>query len=166
MISFKEGGIRIDFPKGLNVRKFDACDTHGRLDRGMKAVDFIVELSDKFLFIEVKEPRDLIEENVRKKEHRRAMKGVVRKFRDSFIYEWARGRADNKPIVYIVLVGLDQVSSGALTNHADNLRWWLPERGPFDNAWERPLVAACAVMDLANWNCHELTKKFPAVRVS
>ena len=138
-----------------NARKFDIDATHGV--QHMKRVDFIIELSDKFLFIEVKEPEDA--------ESMKSMKGWSRQFRDSFLYEWAEGRA-NKPIDYIVLVVLDELTSADLVARTDALWRRLPVRGPEGRPWKRPFVATCAVMNLAIWNRHELTKKFPATRVS
>ena len=162
MSVFTEGKIRIEFPDELIVRKFDARGKHQLLDRGMKAVDCVVDLPDRLLFIEIKEPQD------EKALENQSGRDLSRKFRDSFIYEWAEGRAGKRerPIVYIVLVGLDEVTPGALTRRTDQLRWWLPESGPSGKPWKRPLVAACMVMDLVNWNRHELTKKFPVARVS
>ena len=95
MSAFTEGGIRIQFPDDLSVRKFDDPQTHRRSH--MRAVDFIVDLPDRFLFIEVKEPED--------KSSLKNMRGLSRKFRDSFLYEWAEGRA-GKRIDYIVLLVL------------------------------------------------------------
>ena len=123
----------------------------------MRAVDFIVDLPDRFLFIEVKEPED--------KSSLKNMRGLSRKFRDSFLYEWAEGRA-GKRIDYIVLLVLDGLTPADLTLQADQLQEYLPALGPEGRPWKRPLATVCAVMDLANWNCHKLTKKFPAVRVS
>jgi len=48
--------IEIEIPDALSGRKFDDR-THG-LSHCMKAVDFIVELVDRILFIEIKEPPD------------------------------------------------------------------------------------------------------------
>ena len=153
---FTEGDIRIEFPDGLRVRKFDDEKVHGRNDRGMKAVDFVVEFPDRYIFIEVKDPETL---NALKN-----VKGLVRKFRDSFIYEWAEKRAD-KPIVYIVLVALDGITSAELTVQSDGLRRMLPELGPFDRRWKRPLVKSCEMMNLAAWNQNALTRQFPAARI-
>lgn len=174
MNALTEGGIRIEFPDDLSVRKFDDSESHGRLHRGMQAVDFIVDLPARFLFIEVKEPRELLEEDVAgrdsnaEQEERKEMnlRGVVRKFRDSFVYEWAEGRAGEKPIFYIVLIGRDEVDAGALTRRMENLRRSLPLLGPSDRPWKRPLVEDCVVMDIARWNRHKLTRKFPAARVA
>ena len=88
MKTFEESGIRLEFPDTAQVRKFDDPQTHGHVRRHtMKAVDFIVERPDEFLFIEVK--------NIPEFDGR----GLGQKFRDSFLYEWADGRAD-KPIIY------------------------------------------------------------------
>lgn len=155
MSVFTEGGLRIEFPDGLSVRKFDDPKTHGRPH--MRAVDFIVDLPDRSLFIEVKEPEG--------KSSLENMRGLSRKFRDSFLYEWAEGRAD-KRIDYIVLLVADGLTSAELEPRTDDLRRRLPAQGPFNRPWKRPLVANCLVMDLAAWNQNALTRKFPAARVS
>ena len=152
MSAFMEGGIRIEFPDDLNVRKFDDPKTHGR--PSMRAVDFIVELPEEFLFIEVKSPKNA--ETVEK------MKGWSGQFRDSLLYERAEDRA-NKPVVYIVLLVLDGLTSAELETHTDALRRRLPELGPFGRPWKRPLAAGCAVMDIRAWN--RRLPGFPATRV-
>ena len=152
MSAFTEGGIRIEFPDNLNVRKFDDRETHGQ--QNMQAVDFIVELPNHFLFIEVKEPESA--------ETMKKMKGWSRQFRDSFLYEWAEGRA-NKPVVYIVLLGLDGLTAAELSARSDELRRRLPELGPFNRPWKHRLAAACIVMDLANWN--RWLPVYPAARI-
>ena len=53
MIVFIERGLEITFNNVVNVRKFD---DHGLTC--MKAVDFLVELPDRYLFIEFKDPED------------------------------------------------------------------------------------------------------------
>ena len=154
MSVFTEGGIRIEFPDDLSVRKFDNPETHGRSH--MRAVDFIVDLPDRFVFIEVKEPES--------KSSLKNLRGLSRKFRDSLLYEWADGRAD-KRIDYIVLLVLDGLTPVELGHQTDELRMRLPALGPFGRPWKRPLATSCAVMDLVAWNKNELTRKFPAVRV-
>lgn len=54
-MTFTEGTLQIDIADAVDGRKFDGED-HGL--NCMKAVDFIVELEDSYLFIELKDPDD------------------------------------------------------------------------------------------------------------
>ncbi len=55
MTVLEEGDLQITIGDAINARKFDDA-THG-LNSCMKAVDFIVELLDCYLFIEIKDPQ-------------------------------------------------------------------------------------------------------------
>ena len=54
MTMLAEEDLQITLPAAVTGRKFDDKTTHG-LSHCMKAVDFIVELKDRVLFIEFKE---------------------------------------------------------------------------------------------------------------
>ena len=54
-MTFTERTLQIDIADAIGGRKFDGAD-HGLTC--MKAVDFIVELEDRYLFIELKDPDD------------------------------------------------------------------------------------------------------------
>ena len=93
-----EGDLEIALPTGVTGRKFDDGASHG-LTHCMKAVDFIVELADRILFVECKDPEHPA---AQPKEQRKFLQRVLSgeldtdlkaKFRDSFLYEWASGRA-------------------------------------------------------------------------
>ena len=56
MTAFTEGDLRVEFRGVVEARKFDGSD-HG-LSHCMKAVDFIVELPERYLFIEFKDPQN------------------------------------------------------------------------------------------------------------
>ena len=51
-----EGKLEFVFEGAVSARKFDGHD-HG-LSHCMKAVDFIVEFQDQYLFVEVKDPQN------------------------------------------------------------------------------------------------------------
>ena len=53
MTVFTERGLEITFNNVLDARKFE---DHGFTQ--MKAVDFVVELPDRYLFIEFKDPEE------------------------------------------------------------------------------------------------------------
>ena len=143
------GRLRIEFPKGI-VRKFDDPTEHGA--HNMKRVDFVADLGDEFLFIEVKSKLPL------KGGH------VVEKFRDSLLYELAEGRA-HRPIRYFVLVGSDEPAP-KLDRYTVRLQRDLPKGGPHGRPWKKSPVlgAGCAVMDIRAWN--RWLPGFPAARVA
>ncbi len=54
---FAEEDLEIEIWRVVDARKFDDPPSHG-LSHCMKAVDFIVERPDSYLFIEFKDPQD------------------------------------------------------------------------------------------------------------
>ena len=56
MTLLREGDLEVEFVDANNGRKFD--EEYG-LSHCMKAVDFIVEFEDRYLFIEFKDPSTL-----------------------------------------------------------------------------------------------------------
>ena len=136
----------------------------------MKAVDFIVELDDRYLFIEVKDPQspDVPSERVSETLEKFAnefQSGEIDeelkyKYRDSFLYEWASGRA-NKPIHYLVLVGFDRLTDAILIDRTRALQRILPLRGPGASAWTRSIANFCWVFNIESWN-----RNFPDYQVT
>lgn len=166
MTTLEEGDFRIKLPKGRVGRRFDD-ENHG-LAHCMKAVDFIVELDDQILFIECKDPEN---PNAQAKQveafKKKLQSGVLdgelaMKLRDSFLYEWASGRA-TKPIYYVVLIGASYLSSAELLTRTDALRRALPLKGPLNAPWVQPFVEGCAVMNIKAWN--ETLPDFPVTRI-
>ena len=155
MRTFTEGNLRITFPTGTKVRKFDD-KSHG-LSHCMKAVDFIVEEKDKILFIEFKdlEHPDAPEENrIRDIEEFKSGnldKELQYKYRDTFLYEWASDNID-KPIYYWVLVAIETLTAPDLSVRTDDLKRKLPLDGSPSGKWARPIVADCMVFNIDTWN--------------
>lgn len=151
-----EDDLQVTLPLGLSGRKFDDEATHG-LSHCMKAVDFIVEMEEQTLFIEFKDPEN---PQAMPKDSgafiKKFLSGVVdadlkTKYRDSWLYEWAAGRA-KKPVYYFVLIGASTLSNAELLIRTEALKRQIPVLGPQDKAWKKPFVAGCAVMNLAAWN--------------
>lgn len=151
-----EADLEIELPAGAVGRRLDDPATHG-LSHCMKAVDFVVELKDKTYYIELKDP-----DNPKARPEARASfvqklaSGTLdaelqRKYRDTFLYEWASERAD-KPIYYLVLLGMSSLSRVDLLARTDALRKHLPIAGPGGRTWPRAFVAGCAVMNIEAWN--------------
>lgn len=168
MTVLTEDDLQITLPTGVSGRKFDDGISHG-LSHCMKAVDFIVELEDQILFIEFKDPEN---PTAQPKDSaafiKKFLSGAIdsdlkAKYRDSWLYEWADGRA-KKPVYYLVLIGASTLSEAELLARTDALKRQIPVLGPQDQAWKKPFVAGCAVMNLATWN--KSLPKIPASRVS
>lgn len=163
-----EDDLKVTLPAGTTSRKFDD-ETHG-LSHCMKAVDFIVELADRVLFIEFKDPDNPTAAHPQNPAE--FIKGFLSgrldadlqyKYRDSYLYEMASGRAD-KPVYYFVLIGAQALSDADLLARTDALKNKLPVLGVNGKAWKKPFVAGCAVMNLQAWN--RALPNYPASRVS
>ena len=163
MTTLTEGRLRITIIGAVSARKFDDDAIH-HMSHCMKAVDFIIELDDRYVFIEFKDPQHPnAQERSRRQFTSKFQRGgldddLAYKYRDSFLYEWASGRAE-KPIDYFVLVALDTLTSGDLMQRTDALRSKLPLRGPDGSPW--PIARTCAVFNLDSWN-----RSFPEYSVS
>ena len=163
-----ERDLKVTLPAGTTYQKFD--DGHHGLSHCMKAVDFIVELDDRMLFIEFKDPDDptAIDHKNPAESISEFLSGkldadLYYKYRDSYLYEMASGRA-KKPIYYLVLIGAKALSDAELLARTDALKRKLPVSGVKGNPWKKPFVAGCAVMNLQAWNKNLLW--YSASRVS
>jgi len=160
MTTLTEGRLQINANGAVNGRKFD--DEHHGLNHCMKAVDFIIEFSDCYWFVEVKNPDAPEVPNENRKEFMEQFESgkidsdLTYKYRDSFLYEWASKRAD-KPVDYYVLIALDALDAALLQSRKEALRRNLPVSGPKSEPWPRPIVRRCGVFNIASWNRH-----FPA----
>ena len=151
-IILTEGQLQFTFNNVLDVRKFDDS-AHGLSDC-MKAVDFIVERVDRYQFIEVKDPQaypSSVADYIQRFTSGQIDEEFKYKYRDSFLYEWASGRAE-KPIYYLMLIGLDTLTRPQLHRRQMAMEGKLPllRRGVLQ--WIRPIVAGCGVFNIADWN--------------
>lgn len=167
MTVLTEGNLQITIPPGIPARKFD--DTGHGLAHCMKAVDFIIELNDRYIFIEFKDPQHPNSKaGDRNKFVKKFLSGSIDedfkyKYRDSFLYEWASGKA-KKPIYYYVLVALDTLTEAELITRTDDLKRKLPYDGPPSGTWKKRIVAGCMVFNIATWNKN--LSSYPVTRVS
>ena len=100
----REMDLEISVDDALNVRKVD--DPNRELQHCMKTVDFIIERQDSYYFIEFKDPEHPLATAQARREFIDGIdsggldEDLKYKYRDSFLNEWASGRAD-KPIYYL-----------------------------------------------------------------
>ena len=153
MTAFTEDDLQVTFDNVVQARRFDDS-SHG-LSHCMKAVDFVVELHDRYLFIEFKDPEN---PNIPDQYRATAMQGLQEsefdedlkyKFRDTFLYEWAAGRAD-KPIDYFVLIAIED--RPLLSRRLEVLERNLPAGLPTSTSWARPVAHRCGVFNIEDWN--------------
>lgn len=170
MTTLRERNIKIEIPDALSGRKFDDW-THG-LSYCMKAVDFIVELTDRILFIEIKDPPDpaSLPPNAKGDYVEKFLSGeedadFYRKYRDSFLYEWAAKRTQ-KPIFYLILVAFARLTEADLLARTEVLKRKLPvaDAVPETAGWQDSFVAGCAVFNLDTWN--QVFPTYSARRIS
>ena len=150
-----EGSLQIDFHATVKARKFDDR-SHG-LSHCMKAVDFVAEMEDQYFFIEFKDPcRGELGHSEAEKYIKEFLAGSIDeelkyKYRDSFLYEWASGRAE-KPVYYLVLIAVENLGAADLLMRTDELNRKLPCAVPSHVEWKCPIIAGCAVFNIAEWN--------------
>ena len=134
MTVLTEGNLQITIRNAVSARKFDDDQSHG-LSHCMRAVDFVVELNDCYLFIEIKDPQHPAAPARETDRFARSfLSGELDdelrfKYRDSFLYEWADERAD-KPVDYLVLIALDSLDPSNLLDRRDQLQRMLPLQRP------------------------------------
>lgn len=166
--TFIEGDLQIQIKSVIDANRFDDPSSHG-LNNCMRAVDFIVERADCYLFIEFKDPQN---PSAKAKNRRRFIREFLSgnidesfkyKCRDSFLYEWASGRAD-KPVDFLVLVALDTLTTADLGKRTDSLKQNLPLQRSRPSPWPRPFVRSCGVFNLDTWNKYNLD--LPVTRLS
>ena len=150
----EDGELQFTFPAGAGVLRFDG-NLHG-LSHCMKAVDFIVEFADFYLFVEVKDPDNTQATPQRRQEfadqitHPEFPRALTRKYRDSFLYRWAEQMLD-KPVRYVVLLQLSTLQAAQLLTLDQALKQELPVSNT-PPSWNRPIVEGLAVVDMAQWN--------------
>ena len=154
--TFCEGDLKIEVKGVVDAWKFDEPARHG-LSHCMKAVDFIVELPDSYLFIEFKDPQapGARQQNqqifFQRFQSGKIDTDFVYKYRDTFLYEWASGRAA-KPIHFLVLVALNTLTSSELVRRTDALKEKLPLQRSSPGPFQRTFVQSCNVFNLTTWN--------------
>lgn len=169
MTMLNERDLQIDFTDAVDGFIFDQLDSKLPNFHGisvMHRVDFIVELANAWLFVEVKDPGSpKAQPKGLQKFHSELNDGTLghtfaAKFMDSFVYRWAEDKID-KPVHYISLVTLD---TGLLSNLSDEIAKKLPPMGMPTPRWQRQLFENCQVFNIETWN--ENFPMWPVTRLS
>lgn len=138
-ITLQEQQISIDFIDVIEAFKFDDRNKH-RPSHTMKAVDFIAEYQNYYVFLEVKDPRSSDEKTIDER-----VNNLKLKFRDSFICRYMQSKVD-KEIRYICFLSIE---TPLLLNLNKKLNQLLPTEVPYQ---KQDLVSWCVVLNEEKWN--------------
>ena len=75
---------------------------------------------------------------------------LIRKFRDSLLYEWACDEV-HKPIYYWVIVAIEKLAAPELSSRSDDLKSKLPVVEALPDRWTRRIVEDCRVFNIRSW---------------
>ena len=110
-VVFEESGFRFDFSKCLSVYKADLVMYHD-----LSALDFVVEIDDYVLFIEVKNPDNPRAIGASRKGFladlcERLYPYVISdEYKNELLRAWAQGRVFHKPILCVFLLEFSMLS--------------------------------------------------------
>jgi hypothetical protein len=152
MSTFDEQQLRFVFPDHWDAERFD--DPGKPSINFFKPVDFVVELSERTLFIEVKDPSNTNAPQANRDDFLRQMRTktlihdhLVPKARTSWAFLRLMKRAE-KPITYIVVIGADSL-------RIEPLLW-----SNFTATWPLQYVDQCIVIPTS-----DLSRHLPGVTV-
>ncbi len=161
MTSLREGDLEIAGPPGA-IRRFDRPSVHKLTHCHLRCVDFIIDVPGQSMFVEIKNPPArgpgktgapwLLRANERE--------DLVRKYHDTFLYEWAADRLADV-VGYYVIVGtpdLDEALLGELNRY---LAERLPVGIPSSGVWRREIVRQATAYSIDSWN-----QRFPQYLVT
>jgi hypothetical protein len=168
-MKLRERDLEIDFTDAIDAIVFDQMKAdqpgyHGIAQ--MHRVDFVVELEEAILFVEVKDPGNpKAQVEGLAKFHGELQDGTLSdtfaaKFIDTFLYRWAE-ECLQKPVHYISLVTFED--SALLPSFSDEIAKKLPPMGKSVPRWKRQLAENCQVFNIELWN--QSFPKWPAARV-
>lgn len=158
MATYIEKELHFTFPDELEWNEHDAEGL--KLPQGMKCVDVVIELEDEYIFVEIKDPSDSQTPGL-------AQRKYLTKLRtNEILFQELTPKArcsytrlhlmelDNKPIRYVVVLGLDAFDSdlqkSLLGNFADRLFGSLYNE--MDVPWKRSFISECVVLSVDGWN--------------
>lgn len=126
----EEGRFRFDFSDAIHKYKADDPSLNG-----LGGVDFVVELQDKFIFVELKDiesskvplgnKKEWIEQ-LRINQGKLFLLDMGVKFKDTLIRRWAKEESFNKPIWYIIIIQLKELDAAQRIKLGENLTGKLP----------------------------------------
>lgn len=158
MTVLQENDLAFDFGPEASAIRFDDDALHQ--PSTLKRVDFIAELSDRYIFLEVKDPDNPAATNP--EAFRTKLLGgnlipeLAGKYRDSIWFRALSGKAV-KPVHYVVLLSMASLEPALLVAKQDELQRSLPISHV---DWSDPCAQACVIL-----NFDQYKKQFGATSV-
>lgn len=151
-------GFQFDFPDAIEAILFDQQDRNLPNYHDLEEfprVDFIVELPEDILFIEVKDPSSPLAQSANIEKFVDGIKNdsviwsLGDKYQYSFYFRWAENKLD-KNIHYIILFTLDLVMTETVTERLK--RYLAPLWDAKSTRWCRQPIKTCRALNLDSWN--------------
>jgi hypothetical protein len=149
MTILTENDLEFDFSSALAATVFDDNALHA--SSTMKRVDFIAEFSDRFIFLEIKDPDKPGAANPEALKSKlfsgNLIPDLAGKYRDSQWF-WQLSGKTTKPIQYVVLLAMASLDPALLLAKQDELKRSLP----LTHAdWSEPCAQACIILNFAQY---------------
>lgn len=157
-VLYVESELNFSFPDTL---KWEELDQQGiTLPKGLALVDLVIERDEDVLIVEIKDPSDTKAKEKQQKQYIKRLENgsvitdeLTPKARDSYTFLHLMER-DDKPIKYIVLLGLDAfddtTQNAVLANFKDRLLGQIRKETVLP--WKKEHIKDCAVMTIETWN--------------
>lgn len=146
MTVLAENDLEFDFSSAMEAIVFDDDALHN--PSTMKRVDFIAEYTDRFVFLEIKDPDQPGAANPAAFKTKlltgNLIPDLAGKYRDSYWFRSHSGKV-SKPIQYVVLISMASLEPALLLAKQDELKKSLPIT---HKDWSAPCAAGCAILNL------------------
>ena len=166
---YREKQLQFSFPSNLLWEELDQQDV--KLPNGMSLVDIVIERDKDILLVEIKDPSNTNTPPKEQGHYLKRLQGdslitqeLTPKIRDSYTYLHLMNR-DKKPIIYIVLLGLEafnlSIQKELMSTFKDRLLKNISCET--DIPWKRKYIKDCIVMSIEGWN--GIFKEWPVQRM-
>jgi len=155
---FREGRYEFDFLHSVNAFRADKDQYNG-----LSAVDFIVKMDDKFLFIEVKDPEhpsslkfgnpDEFIEEIKKPAK------VAGKFKDSLLRELAKGQSFLTPVLNVLILEWSKFDAAQRRKMQEDIGNVIPK-------FEEDCFSSVKNTSFVVLNINDFQKIFPMFKIS
>ena len=151
MAQIETEGFKFNFPLAKALLKFDQQDKTKPdfhiLHAEMKAVDFIAELLDKDLYVEIKDFQNKHTKELASPNLEHLLESLKYKYRDTFLYRYGQDKVNN-PILYICL--MEHLDRRLLMQLQKRLCMSIPSG--IINGWKKEILRDIIVIDEKGWN--------------
>lgn len=171
MTELYERNLKLNASAAKMAVKFDdnGAFYHNRF--GMLPVDFVVEITSHYIFVEVKDPegaRDM--PNVQRAKFREDVnteqfnQKCYRKYRDSYLYLHFAGSLNEKPIICVLLLCAPWVDQVLRSNKSEQISKQIPTHANCPAGWTHAVMETFLVLSIEEWN--KFLPRLPIERVS